>query len=67
MKISENIEIKTFPNCESVSQDNENKDFCTKCSENYNLLRDNNELRSVNNSFIVTPKYNINVLKIIIY
>ena len=59
MKISKNKEIEHFPNCERVSQDNNNNYYCTKCFENYNLLRDNNESRCVNNNFIVTPKSDI--------
>ena len=35
--------------------DNNNNYYCTKCFENYNLLEENNEIRCVNNEYLVIP------------
>ena len=55
IKISENKEIEQFINCQRVSFNN-NKLYCSKCLNNYNLLRENDELKCVNNNYIITPK-----------
>ena len=59
LRISTYKELEQFPNCQQVSLDENDNYYCTKCFDNYNLLKDNNGERCVNNNFIVTPKANI--------
>ena len=56
LRISTHKELEKFPNCQQVSLDESNNYYCSKCFDNYILLKDNNGERCVNNSFIVTPK-----------
>ena len=59
-KISENLELELFPNCQKIYlNENNNIYHCTQCFDGYNLLRDNNGERCVKNNFIVTPKANL--------
>ena len=56
LKLSEKREIQEFVNCQRVSLNKDNNYSCSKCLDNYNLLRGKNESRCVNKEFIVTPK-----------
>jgi len=59
-KISENLKLELYPNCQRVYlTENENGDKtynCTQCFDGYNLLSDDNGERCVKDDFIVTPK-----------
>ena len=49
--------FEKFINCQKIAFNNNNF-FCTKCLDNYVLLKENNIARCVNYDYIVTPKTN---------
>ena len=61
LKITENKELEEFNNCQQLSL-NDNGLFCSKCIENYILLKEENSTRCVNYTFIPSRNFNINKL-----
>ena len=60
LKISDNKQLQKFINCQRVLI-NDDKFYCSKCYDNYNLLKENSQPEPicVNNNYIVSPKSNI--------
>ena len=47
LKISENIDLQKFENCEQLDFDNNKKLYCSKCKQGFSLLKENNEEKCI--------------------
>ena len=60
LNISEYKDLEQFINCKKISLDENNKYKCTKCKDNYSLLKLNNNITCINNDYIISPNSSLN-------
>ena len=62
LKISNNSKLEEFTNCNQLYLNNDNKLVCINCNKNYNILRENDEIKCLSSKFFPTANPNNNWL-----